>query len=81
MEHVGGLVMCHLASSALGCTQVQVRLELLMQQPLRWLELIASHRATFTWASNFVLALVNEREEEVAPGLGLLPHALHRQWR
>ncbi len=68
LEHVGGIVMCHLAFVALGCRQIQVRTDYLLQSPLRWLELMSRFKATFTWAPNFAFALINERAAEVAAG-------------
>ncbi len=66
LDHVGGLVMCHLMYVALGSRQVHVRTEHILQDPLRWLDLIDRFRASFTWAPNFAFALVNDRANEVA---------------
>jgi len=68
LEHVGGIVMCHLVFVALGSRQIQVRTDYLLQSPLRWLELIDRYRASFTWAPNFAFALINDRAAEVAAG-------------
>lgn len=68
LEHVGGIVMCHLVFVALGSRQTQVRTDYLLQSPLRWLDLIDRFNATFTWAPNFAFALINDRAEELAVG-------------
>lgn len=65
LDHVGGIVMSHVRDVYLGCQQVHAVTELILQEPLKWLDLIARFRATLTWAPNFAFALVNAREEEI----------------
>jgi acyl-CoA synthetase (AMP-forming)/AMP-acid ligase II/thioesterase domain-containing protein/NADP-dependent 3-hydroxy acid dehydrogenase YdfG/acyl carrier protein len=59
LDHVGGIVMCHLRDTHLGSQQVQVPTDFILQKPLRWLDLIDQYRATFTWAPNFAYELIN----------------------
>ena len=61
LEHVASLVMFHLTEVYLGCQQIQVQSELILQNPLRWLDLIDRHRVTATWSPNFAYGLVNEK--------------------
>ena len=66
LDHGGGIIMCHLVPVALGGRQVHARTEYILQDILRWMDLIDRHRATFTWAPNFAFALVNSRADEIA---------------
>lgn len=61
VEHVASLVMFHLTQVYLGCEQIQVKSELILQNPLKWLDLIDQYRVTTTWSPNFAYNLVNER--------------------
>jgi len=65
LDHVGGVVMFHLRDTYTGCQQVQVPTEVILQEPLRWLDLIERHRATVTWAPNFAYGLVNDCAREI----------------
>ena len=60
-EHVASLVMFHLTEIYLGCQQIQVKSELILQNPLLWLDFIHQHRVTATWSPNFAYNLVNEQ--------------------
>ncbi|MEP6491997.1 MAG: SDR family NAD(P)-dependent oxidoreductase [bacterium] len=66
LDHVGGIVMFHLRDLAMGCNQIQVRTDYILQDVLRWLDLIERFRVTITWAPNFAFALVNDRSDELA---------------
>ena len=68
LDHVGGIVMFHLRDVACGAQQVHAPTNWILEQPLRWLDLIDRYRATTTWAPNFAFALINERAAEVARG-------------
>ncbi|MGL5832216.1 MAG: beta-ketoacyl synthase N-terminal-like domain-containing protein, partial [Waterburya sp.] len=61
VEHVASLVMFHLTEVALGCQQIQVKSEFILQNPLQWLNLIQQYRVTATWSPNFAYNLVNEK--------------------
>ncbi|MEP0910770.1 SDR family NAD(P)-dependent oxidoreductase [Leptolyngbya sp. GB1-A1] len=61
IEHVASLVMFHLTEVYLGCSQIHVANELILQEPLRWLDLIEAHRVTATWSPNFGYGLVIDR--------------------
>ncbi len=66
LEHVASLAMFHLTQVYLGCQQIHVKSELILQNPLQWLDLIDKHRVTATWSPNFAYNLVNERLENTA---------------
>ncbi|MGF1604609.1 MAG: SDR family NAD(P)-dependent oxidoreductase [Thermosynechococcaceae cyanobacterium] len=65
LEHVASLVMFHFTEVWLGCQQIQVDNNLVLQNPLRWLDLIEQYRATVTWAPNFAYGLVNDQAEQI----------------
>lgn len=60
LDHVGGLVMCHLRDLYLGCAQVHGCYRALLRDPLLWVDWCSEHRATVTWAPNFAFALVGD---------------------
>ncbi len=60
LEHVVGLFMFHIKQVYLGCQQVHARIDYILADPLRWLDLITEYKVTLTWAPNFAYALVNE---------------------
>ncbi|GLY30840.1 AMP-binding protein [Kineosporia sp. NBRC 101731] len=64
LDHVVGLLMCHVRDVWLGCVQVHAATELVLEEPLRWIDLLCDHRATTTWAPNFACALVSSRAAE-----------------
>lgn len=67
LDHVGGLVMFHIRDVWLRCRQVQVPTELVLREPLTWLELVDRYRVTVTWAPNFAYKLVTARLRELPP--------------
>jgi acyl transferase domain-containing protein/acyl-CoA synthetase (AMP-forming)/AMP-acid ligase II/aryl carrier-like protein len=70
LEHIASLVMFHLTQVFVGCSQIQVNNDYILQDPLRWLDLCDRHRATTTWAPNFAYGLICDRPAEV----------VQRQW-
>lgn len=66
LDHVGGLVMFHLRDVITGCSQGHAATDLVLQQPLVWLDWIERYGATITWAPNFAFGLVNEQADEIA---------------
>ena len=61
IDHVASLVMFHLTEVYVGCQQIQVATQSILQQPLKWLDLIDRDRVTVTWSPNFAYNLVNEK--------------------
>jgi acyl-CoA synthetase (AMP-forming)/AMP-acid ligase II/thioesterase domain-containing protein/NADP-dependent 3-hydroxy acid dehydrogenase YdfG/acyl carrier protein len=65
LDHPGPLIRCCIRCVFLGCTQIHVPTELILSEPLRWFDLLASYRVTTTWSPNFALSLVNEKFAEI----------------
>jgi acyl-CoA synthetase (AMP-forming)/AMP-acid ligase II len=61
MDHVVPILTFHLKDTYLGCAQVHVPTDLVLAEPLLWLDLLEKHRATHTWAPNFGFKLVADR--------------------
>lgn len=60
MDHVVPILTFHLKDAYLGIRQVHAPTELILADPLRWLDLLQGCRATHSWAPNFGFALVNQ---------------------
>lgn len=60
MDHVLPFMYHHVACVFFACQQIHVATASILSAPLRWLDLIAAHRATQTWSPNFGLKLVND---------------------
>ncbi len=58
LDHVGALVSLSIMGVDLGCQQIHVPTDLIVQNPLLWLDLIDNHQATITWAPNFAFSLI-----------------------
>jgi acyl transferase domain-containing protein/acyl carrier protein len=65
LDHVAGLIYFHLRDVFLGCLQIHAPIEMVLQQPLRWLDWIEHFRVTVTFAPNFAYGLVNEHAQEL----------------
>ncbi len=65
LDHVAGLIYFHLRDVYLGCRQIHVPTEVVLQDPIRWLELLERHRVSVTFAPNFAFGLVNDQEERL----------------
>lgn len=65
LDHVGGIVMCHIRDTYLMCQQVNCLISAFIENPLNWLHWIDAYSATFTWAPNFAFSLINQYEEEI----------------
>ncbi|MGA3007068.1 MAG: SDR family NAD(P)-dependent oxidoreductase [Opitutaceae bacterium] len=68
LDHVGGLVMYHVRDVYLACAQIQVATEVILQNPLAWLDCVDRHRVSITWAPNFAFGLVNDQADAIAGG-------------
>ncbi|MFN6570020.1 MAG: SDR family NAD(P)-dependent oxidoreductase [Dendronalium sp. ChiSLP03b] len=58
LDHVGALVSLSIMAVSLGCQQIHVPTDLIVQNPLKWLDLIDFHQATISWAPNFAFSLI-----------------------
>lgn len=65
MDHVGALVFLSIMAIDLGCQQIHVPTQLILQNPLKWLDLIDRYQATISWAPNFAFTLIGDRAAEV----------------
>ncbi|MDX8400843.1 MAG: type I polyketide synthase [Gallionellaceae bacterium] len=66
LDHAGSLVFLGVMGVALKCDQFHVPISYILQNPLRWLELIHQHRISISWAPNFAFSLFLEKAEEIA---------------
>ena len=66
LDHVGGLVMFHFQAIFDRCSQVQVATDHVLVEPTRWIDLLADHRVTVTWAPNFAFSLIADRAATLA---------------
>jgi polyketide synthase PksJ len=66
LDHVAGLVMSHLQDVFVGRQQVHAAPAYVLQDPLRWLELLHRYRVAITFAPNFAYGLVNDRDRDIA---------------
>jgi amino acid adenylation domain-containing protein len=66
LDHVAGLLMSHLRDVAMGCQQIVVTTEYILEDPLRWMILIDRHRVSTTFAPNFAYNLVMDHAERFA---------------
>lgn len=65
LNHVGALVSLSIMAVSLGCQQIHVPTELIVQNPLQWLDLIDKHQATISWSPNFAFSLICDRTVEI----------------
>ncbi len=61
VDHVGALLMYHLKDTYLGCRQVHVKTDLILGDPLKWLDLLEAHGVNYTWSPNFGYKLVADQ--------------------
>ncbi|CAH9050277.1 2-succinylbenzoate--CoA ligase [Pseudoalteromonas holothuriae] len=61
LDHVGGIVMFHIRDTFLAAEQIHADTDLILQQPLSWLDTIAEYQVTITWAPNFAYQLVIDK--------------------
>jgi amino acid adenylation domain-containing protein len=60
VDHVVPILSCHLKDVYLGAAQIHVRTDLVLLDPLLWLDLVEAHRVTHSWSPNFGFRLVSE---------------------
>ncbi|WP_224284974.1 SDR family NAD(P)-dependent oxidoreductase, partial [Streptomyces sp. LS1784] len=68
LDHVAGLLMFHLRDVVLAADQVQVPTELVLADPLVWLDALERYRAAHSWSPNFGYRLVAEAVRAAGPG-------------
>jgi len=65
LDHVAGIIYFHLRDVWLSSRQIHVLPDLVLGDPLSWLDLAHRFKATITFAPNFAFGLVNDLETEV----------------
>ncbi|GER90171.1 hypothetical protein KDW_43330 [Dictyobacter vulcani] len=60
MDHVVPILTCHLKDIYLGISQIEVKTDIILMDPLRWLDLLEEYKVTLTWAPNFGFKLVSD---------------------
>ncbi len=68
LDHVGAIIAFHLRDLYHAYEQVQVPTDLVLANPLRWLEYLAKYRVHYSWSPNFGFKLVATaaREKELS---------------
>jgi acyl-CoA synthetase (AMP-forming)/AMP-acid ligase II len=61
VDHVVPILTSHLKDVYLGCAQIHVKSDVVLSDPLRWLDLMERYRVTHTWCPNFGFKLVSDR--------------------
>ncbi|WP_219910906.1 non-ribosomal peptide synthetase/type I polyketide synthase [Saccharothrix carnea] len=67
LDHSGSFLLYHLMAVFVGCTNVHVPTEVVLADPLRWLDLMAEHRANHSWAPTFAFQLVADAVADRRP--------------
>jgi len=65
LDHVGGIVMCHIRDTYLMCSQVNCLISEFINKPLNWLIWTEKYKSTYSWAPSFAFSLVNEYEKTI----------------
>ncbi|GGA06284.1 hypothetical protein CYANOKiyG1_18720 [Okeania sp. KiyG1] len=60
IDHVAGLIYFHIRDVYLGSRQIHFPLQLFLQEPLIWLDLIDRFRVSIAFGPNFAYSLVND---------------------
>ncbi|MES9784126.1 MULTISPECIES: non-ribosomal peptide synthetase [Bacillus cereus group] len=60
LDHVVPILTCHLKDVYLGCSQVQAQTDYILEDPLRWLDLIQKYKVSHSWSPNFGFKLISE---------------------
>ncbi|HWM01595.1 MAG TPA: beta-ketoacyl synthase N-terminal-like domain-containing protein, partial [Actinophytocola sp.] len=58
LDHSGALLIYHVLEVFVGCTNVHAPTELVLGDPLLWLDLMDAHAVRHSWAPNFAYQLV-----------------------
>ena len=59
LTHAAGLIWCHIRDMYLNILDIHVNSEVVLKNPLLWIELMSEYKVSITWAPNFAYALVN----------------------
>ncbi|HEY0472146.1 MAG TPA: beta-ketoacyl synthase N-terminal-like domain-containing protein, partial [Kribbella sp.] len=53
LDHSGAFLLYHLLPVFTGCTNIHVATDWVLEDPLRWLDLMDQHRVNHSWSPNF----------------------------
>lgn len=65
MDHVVPLLMYHVKDLYSGITQIQIPTDMVLADPLIWLDVIEKYKVTHFWSPNFGYKMLNERLAKV----------------
>jgi acyl-CoA synthetase (AMP-forming)/AMP-acid ligase II/NADP-dependent 3-hydroxy acid dehydrogenase YdfG/acyl carrier protein len=65
MDHVVPILTFHLKDIYLGCNQIEVPTEIILSNPLNWLDYIEAYNVTHSWSPNFGFKLVSKALKNV----------------
>ncbi|ORT55624.1 hybrid non-ribosomal peptide synthetase/type I polyketide synthase [Streptomyces sp. CB03238] len=68
VDHSGAFLLYHLLAVFVGCTNVHAPTEMVLAEPLRWLDLLEEHGAQHSWAPTFAYGLVADALAERPEG-------------
>ncbi|MFP3155749.1 thioester reductase domain-containing protein [Lachnospiraceae bacterium ZAX-1] len=72
LTHAAGLIWSHIRDVYMDILQLQVDTDLILNNPLKLIDLISEYNGTITWAPNFAYALIGEAvDEEIEYGWNL----------
>lgn len=60
LEHAGGILMSHLRGIIKENNQIQVATEYILEDPLRWIDLMNQYRVSYSWAPHFAYVLIKD---------------------
>ncbi|OUD15234.1 SDR family NAD(P)-dependent oxidoreductase [Thioflexithrix psekupsensis] len=64
-DHVVPILTYHLKDTYLGCQQIQLKTEHVLNDPLWWLTYLERYRVTHSWSPNFGFKLVSDRLKQL----------------
>ena|GEM_PF-881409 len=65
VDHVVPILTCHFKDTYLGCQQIEVATDVVLANPIVWLDLMAKYRVSHTWTPNFGCKLVSDALSKV----------------
>jgi thioester reductase-like protein len=60
LTHAAGIINTHILGLYLGMVQIQAESEVILQDPLRFLQILSDYKATLTWTPNFLYTLIRD---------------------
>ncbi|NEQ06321.1 MAG: SDR family NAD(P)-dependent oxidoreductase, partial [Moorea sp. SIO4E2] len=66
VDHVAPILTCHFKDTYLGCQQIEVATDVVLANPIVWLDLLEKYRVSHTWTPNFGFKLVSDALSKVS---------------